>query len=212
MTDVDWTDIPAIEKAIDIPFEKWAHQCHSISYQIMCALAPEGRIARGWCDNVGSQHSWLVLGQDCYDQDTTIIDPTLWSYDDKIEGIWTGTMRDRPRHLPFGWNGGRTMFEWGCPIPGDGPNIELTPQVPLSGMAMTWINLFHRQVGDRLDRQFWSNLVNHAPMTGWDPGEIIAAVADTKEIAACVPIDILGMVTDRNPSGLYLVGPEVVEP
>jgi hypothetical protein len=41
-------------------------------------------------------------------------------------------------------------------------------------------------------------------MEGWPSSEIIAAMDDTDELRALVPIDILGMVTDRNPGGLYL--------
>lgn len=42
----------------------------------------------------------------------------------------------------------------------------------------------------------------------WPAAEIIAAIDDTKALSALVPIDILGMLTDRNPSGLYLPGDE----
>ena len=46
--------------------------------------------------------------------------------------------------------------------------------------------------------------MNHAPLNGWPFGEFIAAMDDTPDVTALVPIDLLGMYTDRNPSGLYL--------
>jgi hypothetical protein len=43
----------------------------------------------------------------------------------------------------------------------------------------------------------------NAPVEGWPAREILTAMAATPRLAACVPIDILGMVTDLNPKGLY---------
>jgi hypothetical protein len=52
------------------------------------------------------------------------------------------------------------------------------------------------------DRQGWSVLA-HAPVGGWPAGEIIDAMCESG-LDAVIPIDIVGMVTDRNPQGLYL--------
>ncbi len=43
-------------------------------------------------------------------------------------------------------------------------------------------------------------------LTGLDSntGTLMAACTDAGRAAALIPIDILGMLTDRNPSGLYL--------
>jgi hypothetical protein len=43
-----------------------------------------------------------------------------------------------------------------------------------------------------------------SPVHGWPAAEIVAAIADTPSLAAYVPIDLLGMLTDRNPGKLYL--------
>ena len=60
---------------------------------------------------LAARHSWVVLGDDCYHERALIVDPTLWSYDDTVEGVWVGSYRDR-RHRPHGkgsiWNVGPT--------------------------------------------------------------------------------------------------------
>jgi hypothetical protein len=56
-----------------------------------------------------------------------------------------------------------------------------------------------------LDRRGWHFLAN-APVGGWPSREIIGAMADDRRVSVFVPIDVLGMLTDRNPSGLYLSG------
>jgi hypothetical protein len=38
---------------------------------------------------------------------------------------------------------------------------------------------------------------------GWPAAEIIGPMRDTRELRTTVPIDIAGMITDRNPGGLY---------
>lgn len=68
-------------EAIDIPSSKWSGRCHEISLAILRAgLVPGGRVARGWCKGVPSQHSWIAASGDCYGRDAPIIDPTLWTY------------------------------------------------------------------------------------------------------------------------------------
>jgi hypothetical protein len=152
---------------------------------------------------VFGQHSWLVLDPNCYNPTAPIIDPTLWSYDDTVDGIWFGTLADG-RHRPHGY--GPHIMQWGCPVGEGGPEIGLAPTSPLSRHAETMLDLFRGH--GPLDRAFWSNLANHTPMIGWPAGEIIAAMLDTPELAVLVPIDIEGMVTDRNPNGLYLSSEE----
>lgn len=83
-------DKDAILKALGGKLEPWHHQCHAASVAIVRArIFPEARVARGHCKGVGV-HSWVVLGMDCYDKDAVIIDPTLWSYDPTVTGIWIG--------------------------------------------------------------------------------------------------------------------------
>jgi hypothetical protein len=78
-----------------------------------------------------------------------------------------------------------------------GPGIELTPANPLSTEAADFLDLL-----GPLDLRGWGE-VAHLPVEGWPAGEIIAAMCDTPGLGALVPVDIQGMVTDRNPSGLY---------
>lgn len=197
--------VEQVEEAIG-PIEGYAHQCHAASIALVkSGLLGESRVARGTCRGVSGQHSWAVVGMDCYDEDATIVDLTAWSYDMDVPRVWVTTMAESP-HRPHGW--GKSLISWGCPTGGGGEHIDLTPTKPFGHQAKFWVEeMFPNAVGN-LDRRFWSNLVNHAPMVGWPAGEVIAAMADTPEVAALVPIDLLGMLTDRNPSGMYLAKQE----
>jgi hypothetical protein len=188
--------VTEVEEAIGLPQAQWARQCHQISLAIVKSgvLDEFARVARGTCKGVLGQHSWIVLGKDCYAPYAEILDPTLWSYDEKAPVLWWGSARDR-RHTP---HGAGSIWSYGRPIPGDGPPIELTPATPLSTEAMTFLGLL-----GPLDARGWMRLAN-APLGGWPAAEIVAAMDDTPGTRALVPIDILGMITDRNPSGLYL--------
>jgi hypothetical protein len=191
--------VEEVEKAIERPMADWARDCHSVSLAIVKSGLVEGRVARGVCSGVGAQHSWVVVGDDCYDHDAQIIDPTLWSYRDDVEGIWTGS-------IGHGWHaphGAGSIWAWGRPTPFGGEPISLTPSTPLSKDASAFLAL----IGP-LDRDGWAYFVSNAPVEGWPAAEIISAVADTKRLAHFIPIDRLGMLTDRNPGGLYLPGDE----
>lgn len=196
---IDWADHEKIAADIGVPFEDWSHQCHAISIAIVKQYRI-GRVARGTATGVGAQHSWITLG-DPYDPDATIIDPTLWSYDPTVTGIVETTI-SAGRHQPHGWMGGIKIMRWGCPASDGGPEIELTPTVPLSKHAKTFLGLCRSNAGT-LDRRFYMGLAN-APVSGWPAAEIIAAIDDTDALSFAVPIDILGMLTDRNPGGMYL--------
>lgn len=179
------------------PLERWSCQCHAASITVVkSGVVAPARVARGTCTGVFGQHSWVVLGDDCYDDDAEIIDPTLWSYDDSVEGIWTGTYQDG-RHRPHGKG---SIWEWGRPDEASGPVIELTPRQPFSDEAQDFLDLL-----GPLDEEGWAVLA-HAPVEGWPAKEILSAMLDTKELGHRIPIDIVGMVTDRNPGGLYLKG------
>lgn len=179
------------------PLDRWAHQCHAASvYLVKNGTFGPSRVVRGLCQGVMGQHSWVVLGLDCYDDEALIIDPTLWSYDRSVFGVWVGAYL-AGRHVPHGYG---DIWDWGRPEPAAlGEAIALTPSAPLSPEAREFL----AQLGP-LDRQGWMTLASHAPVGGWPAGEIIAAIADTEQLSALVPIDRLGMLTDRNPGGLYL--------
>lgn len=201
-TTIDWTNHEQIAADIGWPFKDWSHQCHAVSIAIVKHYGI-GRVARGTCRGVAGQHSWITLG-DPYDPDATIIDPTLWSYVDDVNGIVVTTMT-ASEHRPHGWANGRTIWQWGVPDSEGGPTIDLTPAKPLSREAEGFLKVCRSAVGS-LDRRFWWSLVNQAPLVGWPAREIIEAVYHTDQLSVLIPIDIVGMVTDLNPSGLYLPG------
>lgn len=177
-------------------FEAFAHQCHAASLALVRSgvLGDAARVARGACAGVGGQHSWVVVDGDPYDPHARIVDPTLWSYDETVVGIWYGSARDG-RHVPHGGSG--SIWTYGRPPEPIEDPVSLTPASPLSEDAVEFLSL----VGP-LDRRGWSCLVN-GPVLGWPAGEIVAAMDDTPALAGLVPIDRLGMLTDRNPGGLY---------
>jgi hypothetical protein len=191
-------NLPPIEDihAAIAPLARWAYQCHAASLALVnSGVLPGSRVARGSCKGVMGQHSWVVVGHDVYARDAVIVDPTLWSYDPSVAGIWTGSARDG-RHVPHGGTG--TIWTWGKPEAQGGPIVELTPKTPLSRSALMILDM----IGP-LDYHGWCVLAD-APVHGWPAAEIVAAIDDTEALASCVPIDILGMLTDRNPGGLYL--------
>lgn len=179
------------------PLKQWHHNCHGASIKLVRAgLAT--RVARGFCEGVyPGQHSWAVLGRDCYDKTTTIIDATLWSYRNEKPRIWIGTLADG-LHTPHGMG---NIWEWGRPPEPKGKVITLTPKSPLSQDAKAFLDCL-----GPLDVNGW-HVLGHAPVEGWPAGEIYAAMEDTKQLRAVVPIDLIGMLTDRNPMGIYLASP-----
>jgi hypothetical protein len=194
--------VVAIANEVLAPLEDWAAQCHAASVKLVqSGRFDVCRVARGSCTGVGGQHSWVVLGDDCYDMDATLIDPTLWSYDDTVTGVWVGTYRDG-KHTPHGKG---SIWAWGRPDEATGPVIELTPREPFSQSALDFLELL-----GPLDREGWIMLA-HAPVEFWPAAEIIDAMCETphptipnQTLEGYVPIDIVGMVTTRNPGGLYL--------
>lgn len=175
------------------PLSRWSKQCHAASLELVKAGVAD-RVARGWCNGVPGQHSWAVIGMDCYDPEAVIIDSTLWSYGAGdpaifIQRLGAGTYRP---------HGAGSIWNFGKPEPATGPVIELTPEIPLGNEAVFFLAML-----GGLDCRGWSTLA-HSPAGGWPAGEILAAIKDTEELAALVPIDRIGMLTDRNPGGLYL--------
>jgi hypothetical protein len=172
-----------------------AFNCHVVSLAIVrSGIYPGARVARGHASGVGiSQHSWVVIGNP-YDKNAEIIDATLWSYDERVPDLWTGRGRDEV-HYP---QGAGHFMRGGRPSHHGETTVTLTPAVPLSTLALTWLEM----VGP-LDYRGWAE-VAHLPVEGWPAGEILGAMDDTPVLGALVPIDVLGMTTDRNPGGLYL--------
>lgn len=184
---------PSVEDlvaAIGIPFAEWHHQCHAISLAIVRSGAVEGRVVRGHCRGVGP-HSWIARGLnpgDVYDENTEILDPTLWSWREDVEGVWYGNLA-HGWHVPAG--AGRLL---GTPMHGGGEEIDLGLDHPYLDAA--------RAMGP-LDRVWWHRFLT-GPLQGVAAGEIILAASRDRRVSALVPIDVLGNMTNANPSGLYL--------
>jgi hypothetical protein len=169
-----------------------SHQCHSASVALVASgILGISRVARGTCPGVGSQHSWAVLGDDCYDPQAIVVDPTLWSYVPTVKGIWVGRADERP-HKP---HGSGSIWEWGKPYHHGGETIELAEDPGKD--AKRFLDL----IGP-LDAGGWNQLL-HAPVEEWPAKEIITAAYRTPSLSYLIPIDIVGMVTDEDPNGLY---------
>jgi len=175
------------------PLTAWRHRCHEASLTLVRHGLGE-RVARGFCTKFVGQHSWVVLGRNCYDKRATIVDPTLWSYTSDIKGVWVGTLADG-LHVP---HKAGSIWDAGKPMPGKGPRITLTPRQPLSESARTFLGL----IGP-LDKVGWHRLAA-MPVESWPAGEIFNAMEETPELKGVVSIDLLGMLTDRNPCGFYM--------
>lgn len=189
-------DVTAVAEAIGIPVKQWDFNCHGISLAIVKSglLGEFARVARGTANGVPGQHSWIVLGHDCYSLKATVVDPTLWTYSSDVDGIYVGDPMTH-QHTP---HGAGSIWAYGQPHHDGGTTITLTPSLPLGREARSFLGLI-----EPLDRLGWGELA-HSPVGGWPAGEILAAMDDTLELMGLVPIDRIGMLTDRNPNGLYL--------
>lgn len=171
-----------------------AYNCHGVSLAIVrSGLYDNARVARGFAKGVVGQHSWVAIDGDPYDVNGRIIDATLWSYDVTVRRVWAGKLSDGV-HQPHGAG----VF-WNAPMPVNhgGREIRLIINRPTSQEAREFLG----ELGP-LDYAGWA-MVAHLPVQGWPAGEILAAMADTPKVAALVPIDKIGMLTDINPGGVY---------
>jgi hypothetical protein len=190
-------DVRNLSNAIGRDPNNVYHNCHAVSLAIVqSGIYPGTRVARGFAKGVGmAQHSWVVAG-DPYDKDAHIIDATLWSYDPTVKGVWQGTMRDGI-HRPHGAG----HFMTGTPPQHHGGTTLHLNTANLSPAAKRFIT----NLGAPFDGGGWSQVAN-LPVEGWPAREVIEAMLDTPALAVYVPIDIAGMLTDRDPGNLYLKG------
>ena len=191
--------------------DQWVGRCHEISLALLkTGEFGSGRIARGTAEGVPSQHSWIVLGDDVYDPKAVVVDAThpvfhelydVAHRDPRSTGTGTPVLVTAnaigKTHFPHGMG---SILAGPPPFSEGGVAVFLTPSVPLSGVAKSFLAML-----GPLDARGWARLAS-GPMEGWPAAEIVAAMDDTKALRALVPIDILGMLTDRNPGGLYLAG------
>ncbi len=183
-----------LERAVG-PWPSWARQCHALSLGIVTSglLRGPARVARGAASRVHGQHSWIVLGEDCYDPRAQILDPTLWSYDAARSPLLLHTDASHGTHRP---HGAGFIFDHGKPASHGGEPIDID-RAGLSRLGRRFLDLL-----GPLDVHGWYDLL-HSPVGGWPAGEIIAASYRDKRLRALIPIDIVGMTTDLNPGGLY---------
>jgi hypothetical protein len=185
-----------VERAIG-QLESWAENCHGAAIALVqTGLVPGSRVARGFARGVGHQHSWVVVPTQfgVYDMSNWVVDITLWSYVPEASRLYVGKASHWP-HVPHGQGHLRLMGR-----DPEGPRISLA--VPLSRAAQSFLQMY---APAGLDYQGWMQLFN-GHMQGWPAQEIVQAAYLTKEVKPAVPLDIVGMLTDLNPGGLYLAG------
>jgi hypothetical protein len=189
-------------EAVLRPWDRWKYQCHAASLHIVRKRRVDGaRVARGSCRGVPGQHSWVVVG-DPYDPTAPILDATLWSYTETWPDLWIGSMESHGLHRPHGMG---SLFEWGKPPTSKSrkATIRLRSKAGMSPEAKMLLSAI-----EPLDAHGWIRLLS-APVFGVGGtapymAEILAAADDTPALSPLIPIDVLGMVTDRNPDGLYM--------
>ncbi len=193
-------DLAAAANAIGIPADRWKGRCHEISLALLRSpLFKEEfplarpRVARGWAKGMSSQHSWIAMSGDCYDRGGAVLDPTLWTWREDVEGIWQGALADGI-HTP---HGAGHIFAWGKPCSAGGPPVQLDV-----GRLSVSAQVFLDMLGP-LDHEGWHVLLALAPVEGWPAGNIIDCAYAHDELRVLIPIDRVGMLTNRNPEALY---------
>jgi hypothetical protein len=186
------------------PLDGWSHECHAASLRLVNSglLPDKARVARGTLPGIRGQHSWAVVGSP-YRPDW-IVDVTAWSYAEEYERVLVVPHGEDRGHRPHGFG---DIARYGWPICGDGVAVSLA--VGVNAEARRYLRDVAEANGRKhqgIDIRGWLRIAN-GPMQGWPAAEIIGAMCDTPVLAALVPIDIVGMVTDRNPDGLYLPSP-----
>lgn len=169
------------------PGTGWQNRCHEISLALLrTGEFGRGRIARGSAEGIGGQHSWIVLGDDVYNDAAVVVDPTIDPH--KIVVDYAACLTNTPK-------GAGSIWAWGKPWAHSARYVELA--VPVSPEAEVFLD----KIGS-LDLLGWMQLAD-APVEDWPAAEIVAAMLQTPELKAAVPIDVAGHLTDTNPGGLY---------
>lgn len=190
-----WQGRPLAELArqIGLPIEKWHHNCHGASVALVKARTwPGARVVRGWREGIGGQHSWVIsgaAGDDVYDPHTLAIDLTSWSYrGDKVE-IDVGTQKE----LGCTPHGSGSIWGWGRPERGDGPDLDLNvdPESSLGGFLKVCFP-------DGYDRKALMRLAS-APVQDWPAKEFYAAMV-AADLEVLLPIDVMSHLLDNVPN------------
>jgi len=189
-------NLDVVERAVGTPRELWKNRCHEISLALLKSDAFVGidaRMARGFSIQITSQHSWIVLGKDVFDRTALVVDPT-----------WSSTVMNAPMisyarnfrsHRPHGWG---MLTEY--PESGGGPEVEIKG---MTSETAEWVEFVRMTVDGPLDVRFWCRLFS-GPLQGWPSRELVGLAAEMPELRFGIPVDVVGMLTDLNPNGLYL--------
>lgn len=187
---------PTEEVVVEVlgDLRRYWHDCHgaALALKRSGALPPDARVARGFVQGVTGQHSWVVLDDDVYKPYAWVIDPTYWSYDDLTSAPYVHVQRAIARGRQYRPHGSGMLSK--LPLAGRREPVALE-------VADAEARAFLKKVGP-LDPYGWMRLFN-GPMGGWPARTIVAAAYDVDELRALIPIDVAGMLTDRNPGGLY---------
>jgi len=195
------------DKSLDAmgDMDRWSHQCHAAALHLVRsgALPAGSRVARGVSKHLGGQHSWVAVANeagvaDPYARNALILDPSAWSYQEDdlaAPSVWIGRRQD---YAPQGSRGPDARK--GLPRPADYADIIRPDQEALQRDYMVAVQFFAQH--GSLDRRGWTALT-HCRVDSYPAAAIIPLMLDTPRLAPFVPIDIAGMVTDRNPGGLY---------
>jgi hypothetical protein len=97
------------------------------------------------------------------------------------------------------------MFWDHRPTRGEGPDIPLDAYDRLGRAAQMYMDLVLP-----LDYKGWCNFATHLGVLGWPAQQVVEAMYAQSNLRWALPIDLIGMVTDINPGGLYLKGEEDV--
>jgi hypothetical protein len=187
--------LSAVQEAIG-PLDNFAHLCHGASLALVrSGLLPEGsRVARGSARGVGAQHSWVLVAPQNgpYDRSNWVVDVTLWSYVPEAPRLYVGKASKWP-HIPYG-----SGSIWRGPHRPPGPEGDVIEvDVPPAGRMFLDV-----AAPGGLDEKGWHILLN-GPMEGWPSAEVVLAAYHTPALRNLIPIDLVGMLTDLNPNGLY---------
>lgn len=201
--------VAAAERELGANWTQWAKNCHAASLHLVrSGVLPTGsRVARGWCDTVpGSQHSWVVVNTtdmryaDPYAPAPLVLDPTAWSYQTGAAArpsVWTSTGAGYHPHGTLG----PAALPGALPSPQD-PSRTIAPDEDAYRALTPEAKQFLEHHGP-LDARGWMALTKCDVRT-FPAAEIVHLMRATPRLRAFVPIDLWGMLTADDPSGVYL--------
>lgn len=180
----------------DYPRSEWQKHSWEISLAIVRSRRfNTARVATGYAEGISGKHYWVCLGSDVYSKLTPILDATLWSappFDSDV--LWSGSLASGI-HRPLGMG---YIWDYGYP---ENSSFREAIRLPEDDLSLS-AKYFLARLGP-MDLSGWKRLML-SPMQGWPSGEILAAMKEHPQLSGIVPLDLEGMLTSRNPGGLFL--------